>query len=113
VNTAQNAAIKWLKLKVSRQTVTRTSLSLFCEFPAARIDGRYFHFTQSLWRKAQELGLVGLYQANRKAQELDLAGLYQANRRLRKILQNVKAMGFLPLPVVGTNFRHRRTSRIV
>lgn len=33
-------------------------------FPDAKIQGCYFHFTQCLWRKVQDVGLVTLYSEN-------------------------------------------------
>lgn len=59
------------------------------EFPNASIRGCYFHFTQSLWRRIQELGLSVGYR-----DDVSLQGF------LRKIL----ALGYLPLQLVAMNF---------
>ena len=40
------------------------------EFPATAVCACYFHFTQSLWRKIQDLGLAVAYRQNRHIKEL-------------------------------------------
>ena len=60
------------------------------ELPAARLGGCYFHWTQSLWRKVQEVGL---------------ARAYATNRQVRRIIRKVFALGYLPLPVVRLSFQ--------
>ena len=71
------------------------------EFPRARISGCYFHFTQSLWRHVQQLGL---------------ASLYRQNTELKKLIRLVMALGFLPVLLVRQNFillhQRRRTRRL-
>jgi hypothetical protein len=37
-------------------------------FPAAQIRGCFFHFTQCLWRKVQELGLNSFQKQRRRAE---------------------------------------------
>ena len=61
------------------------------EFPNARVNGCYFHFAQNLWRKIQELGL---------------AAAYRHNINLKRCLQKVMALGFVPLPVVRITYQN-------
>jgi len=68
--------------------------SLQTELPHTRIRGCYFHFTQSLWRKVAALGLVTQYRSNSTR-----------GRRLRKLVQKVMAIGFLPGLLISTAFR--------
>jgi hypothetical protein len=73
-------------------------LAVETEFPLARAAGCYFHFTQSLWRHVQEVGL---------------AGIYKRNGRLRKLVRCVMAIAFLPVLIVRQNFMVlRRTMRV-
>nr|XP_054757171.1 uncharacterized protein LOC129263283 [Lytechinus pictus] len=65
------------------------------EFPGIRVRGCYFHLTQSLWRKIQELGLTNAYNHDNQTQRL-----------IRKVF----ALGFLPVALVGLNFRILRRS---
>ena len=58
------------------------------ELPRSRIQGCYFHFCQSLWRKIQELGL---------------SRSYRRHKQLRKCLRKIMAM-YLPLAIVRQNF---------
>ena len=57
--------------EVGLQTAVQT------ELPATTISGCYFHFTQALWRKIQDLGL---------------SGPYRQNQRLRGVLRKVMAL---------------------
>jgi len=41
--------------------------ALASEFPDATVKGCTFHFTQSIWRKVQELGLQKAYMERRRA----------------------------------------------
>ena len=72
------------------------------EFPAAALSGCYFHWTQSLWRKVQDLGL---------------AGQYRQNRQLRKLVRKAMALGFLPLALVRISFQQllhsQNTQRLI
>lgn len=74
-----------MDLKMALITASET------EFQRATISGCYFHFCQSLWRKVQQLGL---------------AGKYRQRRHLRKRIRQLMAIGYLPAPLVGLNFRH-------
>lgn len=71
------------------------------ELPACRLSGCYFHFTQSLWRNLQQLGL---------------AHAYMHDRRLQRTVRKLMAIGFLPVLLVRQNFqllrRSRRTRRL-
>ena len=66
------------------------------DLPHAQVKGCYFHFTQNLWRRIQELGL---------------AGPYHRDRDLRKCLRKVMAIGYLPLALVQMNFNLLRAAR--
>ncbi|KAL8610870.1 hypothetical protein ACOMHN_056725 [Nucella lapillus] len=72
------------------------------EFPTAALSGCYFHWTKSLWRKVQDLGL---------------AGQYRQNRRLRKLVRKAMALGFLPLALVRISFQQllhsQNTQRLI
>ena len=68
------------------------------ELAQAEVKGCYFHFTQSLWRRIQELGL---------------AGPYRRDVHLKKCLRKLMSIGYLPLALVQINFgllRHERTT---
>lgn len=70
------------------------------ELPASRIKCCYFHFTQSLWRKFSETGLVTAYRSQTPN-----------GRRLRSCVQKVMSLGFLPTALVRqafTNFVNGR-----
>lgn len=66
------------------------------EFPGIRVRGCYFHLTQSLWRKVQELGLVAPYNNN-----------FGVQRLIRKVF----AIGYLPVAMVRNNFILLRNSQ--
>jgi MULE transposase domain len=66
------------------------------EFPNTRIAGCYFHFTQSLWRHLQDLGL---------------ARAYRRDEQFRKFVRRVMAIAFLPLIIVRHKFLLLRQSR--
>ena len=72
------------------------------ELPQTRVEGCYFHFSQSLWRHIQEVGL---------------AHGYRHDERLQTLLRKVIALGFLPIALVRNNFtllRHARdTVRLI
>jgi MULE transposase domain len=72
--------------------------ALSAEFPTARLAGCYFHFSQSLWRHIQHLGL---------------ATDYRRHRRLKHVIRKVMAIGFVPTLLVRKNFNLLRTSRRV
>ena len=72
------------------------------ELRGVHVSGCYFHFTQSLWRHIQELGLTRPYRHRRSVQKF-----------LRKLL----ALGYLPLALVRQNFNilveDYRTARLI
>lgn len=68
------------------------------ELPTSSVLGCYFHFTQSLWRRIQDLGL---------------SGAFRRDRSLEKCVRKVMALGYLPLPLVRNNFRTYSRSRRV
>ena len=72
------------------------------ELPATTISGCYFHFTQALWRKIQDLGL---------------SGPYRQKQRLKGVFRKVMAFGYLPQLVMRMNFKNltneRRTRRLI
>ena len=68
------------------------------EFPHATIDGCYFHFTKSLWRKVSEVGLV-----------VD----YKNDDNLKNVIRKVMALGFLPLNFIVQVFNIPTTSPLV
>lgn len=65
------------------------------EFIGCRVRGCYFHFSQSLWRKVQALGLVSAYRSNTSD-----------GRKLKKCIQKIMAIGFLPTVSVRTSFEN-------
>ena len=72
------------------------------ELPRSRISGCYFHFSQSLWRNLQQLGL---------------SAHYRRERQLQRLVRKVMALGFLPVLLVRQNFillrGSRRTRRLI
>jgi len=68
--------------------------ALQTELPRTRIRGCYFHYTQSLWRKVAALGLASRYRSNSSR-----------GRRMRKVIQKVMALGFLPSLLVARAFQ--------
>lgn len=71
-------------------------LAVETELPGTRLSGCYFHFTQSLWRKLQNLGL---------------AGIYRRDPQVRATIRKVMAIGFLPVLLVRQNFTMLQGSR--
>lgn len=69
--------------------------ALSMELAQARILGCYFHFSQALWRHAQQCGL---------------SGAYGNVRRVRRLIRKIFALGFLPLHVVRNSFNILRNS---
>ena len=59
------------------------------EFPGIVVKGCYFHFTQSIWRKIQEIGLVTVYKED---------------KTIRNWLQKFKSLAFVPIDLVQTAF---------
>ena len=59
------------------------------EFPNARHQGCYFHFTQAIWRKVQKLGL---------------STLYIEDEDIRMPVRQLMAFGFAPLLLNRTVF---------
>ena len=51
--------ISWMPDRVVTDFEVAAMNAIRAELPAVRVNGCYFHFTQSLWRKIQELGLSG------------------------------------------------------
>jgi len=76
--------------------------ALETELPRSRLAGCYYHFSQSLWRHLQQLGL---------------SGHYRRERRLQRVVRKVTALGFLPVLLVRQNFfllrGSRRTDRLI
>jgi MULE transposase domain len=67
--------------------------ALETEFTGVTVRCCYFHFTQSLWRKVSTLGMAASYRRqNRRC------------RRLRKCIQMVMAIGYLPVAHVQHAF---------
>ena len=66
------------------------------ELPRSSINGCYFHFSQSIWRRITKLGL---------------SSPYRRHTRLRKLLSKLMAIGFLPVAVVRLNFNNLKTSQ--
>jgi len=73
-------------------------IAIQTELPTTRVSGCFFHFTQRLWRRLQELGL---------------AAHYRRDRRLKRFVRKVMAIAFLPVLLVRQNFRMIRISRLV
>jgi hypothetical protein len=72
------------------------------ELLGIRVRGCYFHFGQSLWRKFSSLGLVSAFNRD------DSRG-----SRLRKCVQKLLAIGFLPVLLVRQAFLTYLNSRQV
>lgn len=76
--------------------------SIETELPRAQLHGCYFHFTQSLWRKVQDLGL---------------ARDYRRSQRLARFIRKVMAIGYLPIALLAMNFdrlvAQRDTRRLI
>jgi len=60
------------------------------EIPTAAVCACYFHFTQSLWRKIQQVGL---------------ASVYNEQHSVRRLLRKIMAIAFLPIAVIRNNLR--------
>lgn len=65
------------------------------ELPNATIRACYFHLTQSLWRRVQDLGL---------------SVPYRTRRQVRELIRKVMAIAFLPLALVRANLQLLITS---
>uniref|UniRef100_A0AAV2J7G9 MULE transposase domain-containing protein n=1 Tax=Knipowitschia caucasica TaxID=637954 RepID=A0AAV2J7G9_KNICA len=93
---------RWRPQKVVCDFEIALITALQSELPQVSIQGCYFHFTQSLWRRVQELGLVRAYRENLS---------------LRKCIRKLMALGYLPRPLVRLNFnslrRSQRTIRLI
>lgn len=76
--------------------------SIETELPHARLSGCYFHYTQSIWRRVQELRL---------------AVPYLQDHHLTRVIKKILAIGYLPHALVQMNFNvlvtDRRTRRLV
>ena len=68
------------------------------EFPLAAIDGCYFHYTKSLWKRIGELGLIHAYKND---------------QMFKEIIRKIMALGFLPLNFVSGVFNVLRNSGLV
>lgn len=58
------------------------------ELPHAEVNACYFHFTQSLWRRVQAVGL---------------AAAYRRHRSVRTVIRKVTALAFLPRLLLRPN----------
>ena len=61
------------------------------EFPDIVVKGCHFHFTQSIWRRIQELGLVTVYKEDQV---------------VRAWLQKFKSLAFVTIDLVETAFNY-------
>ncbi|XP_050064458.1 uncharacterized protein LOC126553321 [Aphis gossypii] len=52
--------------RISRQSIVDSTIV----YSTARIVGCWFHSSQCIWQKIQELGLTNLYRENRKVHDL-------------------------------------------
>jgi len=68
--------------------------AIHTELPRTRVRGCYFHFSQALWRKVSSLGIVTTYRSNSRS-----------GRRVRKIVQKIMSIGFLPTLVIAGAFQ--------
>ena len=59
-------------------------------FPGRPIHGCYFHFAKAVWSRAQELGLVPVFNNNPD---------------VKMIIKKLMAFGFIPLNLVHMNYR--------
>ena len=59
------------------------------EFPGIVVKGCHFHFTQSIWRNIQEIGLVTVYKEN---------------KAVRDWLQQFKSLAFVPIDLLPIAF---------
>ncbi|KAK6195696.1 hypothetical protein SNE40_001068 [Patella caerulea] len=86
---------RWRPRKVISDFEPALTNAIETELPNAELSGCYFHFTQSLWSKIQELGL---------------ATRYRRHIRLRKCLRKFMAIGYLPVTLVRANFQTLATA---
>ena len=99
---ARQARQAWAPDRVVTDYELALQTAVQTELPAATLSGCYFHFTQAIWRRIQEIGL---------------SVPYRHNKRLREVLQKVMALGYLPQQVMRMNFNNlteeRRTRRLI
>ena len=63
------------------------------ELPNCTIFGCYFHYCQSLWKKARNIGLEAAYRGDDEA---------------RKVIRRAMSIGFLPVGEIDAGFAHLR-----
>ena len=68
------------------------------EFPLATINGCYFHYTKSLWKKVGAFGLIHAYRTDEEFK--------------RNIIRKVMSLGFLPINFIRGVFDILRTSHL-
>ena len=66
------------------------------ELPNAEVNACYFHFSQSLWRRMQVLGL---------------ASAYRQHNSVHKVFRKITALSFLPVLLVRQNLNVFLASR--
>jgi hypothetical protein len=74
---------KWSPKVIKMDFEAAAITSLKTVFPTVQISGCHYHFSQAIWRKIQQLGLV---------QE------YKENAEVRLILRMCVALAYIPLP---------------
>jgi hypothetical protein len=72
------------------------------ELPNSSIRCCYFHYTQSLWRKFSSSGLLTAYRSTS-----------QSGRRLKKCIQKIMAIGFIPTAMVRQVFDNYVSSQSI
>ena len=77
-------------------------IAVEAELPNAEVNACYFHFTQSLWRRVQALGL---------------AATYRQHKSVRTVIRKVTALAFLPRLLMRQNLtvflQSRQWQRVV
>lgn len=72
--------------------------ALQTEFPRVTVKGCYFHFTQSIWRRIQKLGL---------------ATAYKRSKTFGNFAKQLMALAYLPTALVRQNFQLLHTSNTI
>ena len=65
-----NEVPAWRPEKVNVDFETAVISALTEVFPNTKIQGCFFHFTQRLWRKVQEVGLTSLYKQEKEISDV-------------------------------------------